>query len=75
MGLALQPREPSISLQLAIIAHEYRDFARILELLEEDSDHPEVISLRSEAIAHVNSPSGGVAYVVEIPERRSLRAC
>ena len=57
MGLALEPREPSISLQLAIIAHEYRDFARILELLEEGSDHPEVISLRAEAIAHVNSPS------------------
>jgi len=57
MGLALQPREPSISLQLAIIAHESRDFARILELLEEDSDHPEVISLRSDAVAHVNSPS------------------
>ncbi|MEM0989790.1 MAG: tetratricopeptide repeat protein [Pseudomonadota bacterium] len=57
MGFAIQPREPSISLQLAIIAHEVRDFAQILELLDEDSDHPENISLRAEAIAHVNSPS------------------
>jgi tetratricopeptide (TPR) repeat protein len=57
MGLALQPREPSISLQRAIIAHEDRDFAKVLELLEEDSDHPEVISLRAEAIAHIKSPS------------------
>lgn len=57
MGFALQAREPSISLQLAIIAHEDRDFAKVLELLEEGSDQPEIISLRAEAIAHVKSPS------------------
>ena len=57
MGLALCSGEPSISLQLAIIAHEDRDFGRILELLDEDSEHPEVISLRTEATAHILSPS------------------
>ncbi len=63
MGLAHQPREPLISLQLAIIAYESRDFARVLELLDEFSDQPEVISLRSEAIAHVREPVGGAGSV------------
>ncbi|MEM7216693.1 MAG: hypothetical protein AAF423_14235 [Pseudomonadota bacterium] len=57
MRLSLCAGKPSISLQLAIIAHEDRDFSRILELLDEGSEHPEVISLRTEATAHILSPS------------------
>lgn len=63
MGLALCSGEPSISLQLAIIAHEDRDFGRILELLDEDSEHPEVISLRTEATAHILSPSDALEAI------------
>lgn len=53
MGFELHPNEPSIALQLAIIAHEGRNFGRILELLDAASEHPEAIALRAEATAHV----------------------
>lgn len=68
MGLKLHPKEPSIALQLAIIAHEAKDFDKVLSLLDAASEHPEAISLRVEATAHVLDPAKALEQIESIDQ-------
>ncbi len=63
IGLEKHPQDSALGLQLAIIAHEERDFGRILELLDPASDQPEIISLRIEACARTTGPEEALEKV------------
>lgn len=68
MGLVFHPAEPTISLQMAIIAHEERDFDRVMSLLDATSLHPEVLSLRAEAMAHVLEPAKALEQIEAVDQ-------
>ena len=68
MGLDLHPEETSISLQMAIIAHEARDFNQVISLLDPSSQHPEALSLRTEATAHALDPAKALEQIEAIDQ-------
>ena len=70
MGLALRPDEHSILLQIAIIAHEARDFHQVMSLLDAKSQHSEALALRAEAMAHVLDPAKALEQLEAIDQTR-----
>ena len=67
-GLALYPEEPSICLQMAIIAHEAREFDLFWMVLDSKSEHPEALALRVEAVAHVLDPAKALEQLESIDQ-------